>query len=146
MKGVERMSNILFTTAVTALGGREGKVQSEDGVIQFDTAMPGTPRAKQVENATNPEQLFAAGYAACFDSALQVTARKEKVKLESEVTAQVSLLKDEADQGFKLAVTLQVKGTNIEREQLQQLVEKAHTVCPYSKATSGNIDVTLEVL
>ena len=140
------MSEKLFTARATALGGREGKVQSDDGVVQFNTAMPGTPRAKELENATNPEQLFAAGYAACFDSALQMTARKERVKFTSEVTANVSLLKDEEDQGFKLAVVLQVKGTNIEHDQLKDLVEKAHQVCPYSKATRGNIEVTLEVV
>ena len=139
------MSEALFTSTATASGGREGKVQSSDGVIQFDTAMPGTPRAKKLETATNPEQLFAAGYAACFDSALQLVAGKERVKFESEVTANVSLMKDAADQGFKLAVTLQVKGTDIEKSQLEDLVHKAHQVCPYSKATRGNIDVTLEV-
>ncbi len=140
------MSEKLFTASATALGGREGKVRSDDGVIELDTAMPGTPRAKQLENATNPEQLFAAGYAVCFDSALQLTARKERVKFSSEVTANVSLLKDETDQGFKLAVVLQVKGTEIEKEQLEELVHKAHQVCPYSKATRGNIEVKLEVV
>ena len=140
------MSEKLFTARATAVGGREGKVQSDDGVVQFDTAMPGTPRAKELENATNPEQLFAAGYAACFGSALQMTARKEKVKLAPEVTANVSLLKDEEDQGFKLGVLLQVKGTDIERDQLENLVEKAHQVCPYSKATRENIEVVLEVV
>ena len=140
------MSEKLFTSTATALGGREGKVQSEDGVIHFDTAMPGTPRAKKIENATNPEQLFAAGYAACFDSALQSTASKARIKFTSEVTANVSLLKDEQDQGFKLGVVLQVKGTGIERDKLEELVHKAHEVCPYSKATRKNIEVTLEVI
>lgn len=107
--------------------------------------MPGTPRAKKLEKATNPEQLFAAGYAACFDSALQLVARTERVKVETEVTANVSLLKDEADQGYKLGVTLQVKGEGVSASELEALVKKAHGVCPYSKATSGNIDVTLEV-
>jgi osmotically inducible protein OsmC len=139
------MSDVLFTSSATATGGREGRVQSSDSVINFDTAMPGSPRAKKLDKATNPEQLFAAGYAACFDSALQLVASKERVKFDSEVTANVSLMKDEADQGFKLAVTLQVKGTNIEKGQLEDLVHKAHQVCPYSKATKGNIDVTLEV-
>lgn len=140
------MSEKLFSAIATASGGREGKVQSDDGVIQFDTAMPGTPRAKKIENTTNPEQLFAAGYAACFDSALQSTASKARIKFMSEVTANVSLLKDEQDQGFKIGVVLQVKGTGIEREKLEELVHKAHEVCPYSKATRKNIDVTLEVI
>ncbi|RHW32059.1 organic hydroperoxide resistance protein [Lysinibacillus yapensis] len=139
------MSDTLFTSTATAIGGREGKVESSDGIINFETAMPGSPRAKELDQSTNPEQLFAAGYAACFGSALQSVASKERVKLESEVTANVSLLKDAEDEGYKLAVTLQVKGTNIEKSQLEDLVHKAHQVCPYSKATRNNIDVTLEV-
>ncbi|PKG25139.1 organic hydroperoxide resistance protein [Niallia nealsonii] len=139
------MSETIFTTSVTAIGGREGRVESEDYVIQLETAMPGTPRAKELEDATNPEQLFAAGYAACFDGALQLIAGREKVKFDSEVTASVSLMKDAADQGFKLGVTLKVKGTGIEKARLEDLVHKAHQFCPYSKATRGNIDVKLEV-
>ncbi|QUF66757.1 organic hydroperoxide resistance protein [Bacillus atrophaeus] len=139
------MTNTLFTASVSAVGGREGRIVSSDGVLELDVAMPGTPRAKKVEKATNPEQLFAAGYAACFDSALQLVARKERLKIETEVTANVSLLKDEEDQGFKLGVTLQVKGMGIAKSDLGTLVQKAHGVCPYSKATSGNIDVTLVV-
>ncbi|ARW06388.1 organic hydroperoxide resistance protein [Bacillus atrophaeus] len=139
------MTNTLFTASVSAVGGREGRIVSSDGVLELDVAMPGTPRAKKVEKATNPEQLFAAGYAACFDSALQLVARKERLKIETEVTANVSLLKDEEDQGFKLGVTLQVKGMGIAKSDLETLVQKAHGVCPYSKAISGNIDVTLVV-
>ncbi|AKL84071.1 organic hydroperoxide resistance protein [Bacillus atrophaeus] len=139
------MTNTLFTASVSAVGGREGRIVSSDGVLELDVAMPGTPRAKKVEKATNPEQLFAAGYAACFDSALQLVARKERLKIETEVTANVSLLKDEEDQGFKLGVTLQVKGMGIAKSDLETLVQKAHGVCPYSKATSGNIEVTLVV-
>ncbi|WP_039073705.1 organic hydroperoxide resistance protein [Bacillus sp. MSP13] len=139
------MSQALFTATVSAVGGREGKVISSDRVLELDVAMPGTPRANQLEKVTNPEQLFAAGYAACFDSALQLVARTERVKVETEVTANVSLLKDEADQGYKLGVKLQVKGKGVSASELQALVQKAHGVCPYSKATSGNIDVTLEV-
>ncbi|MED4801521.1 organic hydroperoxide resistance protein [Bacillus atrophaeus] len=139
------MTNTLFTASVSAVGGREGRIVSSDRVLELDVAMPGTLRAKKVEKATNPEQLFAAGYAACFDSALQLVARKERLKIETEVTANVSLLKDEEDQGFKLGVTLQVKGMGIAKSDLETLVQKAHGVCPYSKATSGNIDVTLVV-
>lgn len=140
------MSDKLFTASVTAKGGREGHVESSDGVIKFDTAMPGTPRAKELDQATNPEQLFAAGYAACFDGALQKMAGQEHIKFSSEVTANVSLLKDETDQGFKLEVKLQVKGTDIEKDKLEDLMEKAHQFCPYSKATRDNIVVTLEAI
>ncbi|KKI93820.1 Organic hydroperoxide resistance protein OhrA [Bacillus sp. SA1-12] len=140
------MSKSLFTAKVTAVGGREGHVTSSDGNFDLDIAMPGTPRSKELPEATNPEELFAAGYAACFDGALQLMAKKEKVQFDSEVTANVSLLKDEADQGFKLAVTLQVKGSGIEKNKLDGIVHIAHDLCPYSKATRGNIDVTLEVV
>lgn len=140
------MTKPLFTSTVTAVGGREGSVESSDGVIKMDLAMPGTPRKKELQNATNPEQLFAAGYSACFDGALQLIAKKEKVNFESEVTANVSLLKDETDQGFKLGVALQVKGHGIDKEKLEDLVHKAHEFCPYSKATRGNIEVSLEVI
>lgn len=101
------------TSRATAKGGRDGKVTSSDGVLALELAMPGTPKAKERGDATNPEQLFAAGYAACFDSALQLTAGKARMQIETEVTADVSLLKDEADGGYKLGVKLQVKGTNM---------------------------------
>lgn len=139
------MSDVLFTSTATAVGGREGHVKSSDGVINVDLAMPGTPRAKELTNATNPEQLFAAGYSACFDGALQLMAKRANVKFDSEVTANVSLLKDESDGGFKLGVTLHVKGTGVEKAVLEDLVHKAHDFCPYSKATRRNIEVTLEV-
>jgi Ohr subfamily peroxiredoxin len=140
------MTKPLFTSSVTAIGGREGRVQSSEGNLAWEIAMPGTPKKKNFPEATNPEQLFAAGYSACFDSALQLIARKERISFESEVTANVSLLKDEEDQGFKLAVTLQVKGIGADRDILEELVRKAHAFCPYSKATRGNITVELEVI
>ncbi|KAA6453160.1 organic hydroperoxide resistance protein [Bacillus swezeyi] len=140
------MNKPLLTAQATAKGGRDGQVTSSDRVLALELAMPGTPKAKEQEKATNPEQLFAAGYAACFDSALQLTAKKARLHIETEVTANVSLLKDEADGGYKLGVALQVKGTDIEKAELEKLVHKAHTVCPYSKAISGNLDVSLEVI
>lgn len=140
------MSKPLFTSTVRAVGGREGRVESSDGKINLKLAMPGSPQAKEHPDATNPEQLFAAGYSACFDGALQFMAKREKVEFESEVTANVSLLKDESDDGFKIGVTLQVKGSGINKDKLEELIEKAHEFCPYSKATRGNIDINIEVL
>lgn len=140
------MTKPLFTSRATAKGGRDGKVTSSDGVLALELAMPGTPKAKERGDATNPEQLFAAGYAACFDSALQLTAGKARMQIETEVTADVSLLKDEADGGYKLGVKLQVKETNIEPAELESLVHQAHKVCPYSKAISEHVDVILEIL
>lgn len=97
-------------------------------------------------DASNPEQLFAAGYAACFDSALALVARQKRVKTgETQVTAHVSIGKDE-EGGFALSARLEVQIPGVEEETAQELVEAAHQVCPYSKATRGNIDVTLNVL
>jgi len=106
--------------------------------------MPGTPRAIEIPEATNPEQLFAAGYAACFDSALQSVGKIEKVNFDSKVTASVSLLMGELHQ-YSIAVKLAVKGTGIDQETFETLVHKAHEMCPYSKATRGNIDVAFEI-
>ncbi|MDQ0217326.1 organic hydroperoxide resistance protein [Peribacillus cavernae] len=136
----------LYTTAVTAAGGREGHVQSEDGVINFDVRMP-KEMGGSGEKATNPEQLFAAGYAACYDSALNLVIHKEKVNADkTEVTANVTIGKDEADNGFKLAVRLDVSIPGVSKEEAQHLAEQAHQVCPYSKATRENIEVTITVL
>lgn len=132
----------LYTAKATATGGRAGKVTSSDGVLDVGLAMPKSLGGSGAEGATNPEQLFAAGYAACFDSALNLVARQEKKKIESKVAAEVSLGKD-TDGGFKLGVVLTVAVKGLELDEAKQLVEKAHGVCPYSKATSGNIDVEL---
>jgi lipoyl-dependent peroxiredoxin len=132
----------LYTAKATATGGRAGKVTSSDGVLDVGLAMPKSLGGSGAEGSTNPEQLFAAGYAACFDSALNLVARQEKKKIESKVAAEVSLGKD-TDGGFKLGVVLTVAVKGVELDEAKQLVEKAHGVCPYSKATSGNIDVEL---
>ena len=95
---------------------------------------------------TNPEQLFAAGYGACYESALANIARKEGVELKDVVIhSQVSIGKDEGADGFKLAVKLKIEMPGIERSQAEDLAKKAHAFCPYSKATRGNIDVELSV-
>lgn len=136
--------SVLYTASVTVVGGRQGKVVSSDQAINLQLSMP-----KELGGAggegTNPEQLFAAGYAACFDSALQLVIGRKKLKevTGTEVTANVSLLKDPADEGYKLAVTLKVTVTGVDQEAASELVQAAHQVCPYSKATRGNIEVTI---
>ncbi|WP_028400654.1 organic hydroperoxide resistance protein [Ectobacillus panaciterrae] len=134
----------LYTATVTATGGRNGKVVSTDGVIDLDVKMPkalGGPGG----DATNPEQLFAAGYAACFDSALNLVARTKRVKVgTTEVTAHVSIGKG-TDGGFQLEAVLEVKVPGVTKEEAEQLVKEAHQVCPYSKATKGNMNVELKV-
>jgi osmotically inducible protein OsmC len=137
------MVDILYTAAATARGGREGEVVSDDGVLDLSLTMPkelGGPGGDH----TNPEQLFAAGYAACFHSALKRVAGMEKLDVhESSITAQVSLGID--GQAFGLAVVLVGRFPELDEPQGQELMEKAHQVCPYSRATRGNIDVTLQV-
>jgi osmotically inducible protein OsmC len=136
----------LYTTAVKATGGRDGHVHSEDGIINFDVRMP-KELGGAGEKATNPEQLFAAGYAACYDSALNLVIRKARVKAENtEVTANVTIGKDEADDGFKLAVRLDVSIPGVDKEEAESLARQAHQVCPYSNATRDNIDVTIIVV
>ncbi|MBV7509501.1 organic hydroperoxide resistance protein [Bacillus sp. sid0103] len=132
----------LYTASATAEGGRAGKVTSSDGTLNLALSMPKSLGGQGKENATNPEQLFAAGYAACFDSALNLVARQERKRIDSKVTAEVSLGKDH-DGGFKLAAVLNVSIKGVSIDEAKELVKKAHGVCPYSKATNGNIDVQL---
>ena len=133
----------LYTATAVALGdGRNGHVQSSDG--HLDAAVR-TPKELGGEGgATNPEQLFAAGYAACFHSALKLVATKLGADTtDSEVVADVSLITQGA--GFGLAVQLEVTLPELDDEAARDLVERAHQVCPYSNATRGNVDVTLAV-
>lgn len=135
--------DLLYTAVATARGGREGEVVSDDGVLDLLLALPkelGGPGGDQ----TNPEQLFAAGYSACFHSALKRVAGSEKVDVTgSSITAHVSLGIDGAV--FGLAVTLQGAFPTLDAAAGHELMEKAHQVCPYSRATRGNIEVTLTV-
>jgi Ohr subfamily peroxiredoxin len=132
----------LYTATATATGeGRNGHARSDDGLIDIDLAMP--PEMGGKGGATNPEQLFAAGYAACFHSALKLIAARERVKIAgSTVTASVGIGPDETG-GFALSVALRVALPGVEQAQADQLVEAAHAVCPYSNATRGNVPVEL---
>ncbi|WP_448137485.1 organic hydroperoxide resistance protein [Sphingobacterium siyangense] len=134
----------LYNIGATAKGGRNGQVRSENGVLDLAVRMPkGLGGAN--DDYANPEMLFAAGYAACFDSALNLVIRSEKVKTgETSVTAHVSI--GQLDNGgFGLAAELHANIPGVSLELAQQLIEKAHQVCPYSNATRGNIDVKLTV-
>ena len=136
------VQNILYTAQATAVGGREGRAVTSDGVL--DVALS-TPRELGGAGGpgTNPEQLFAAGYSACFLSALKYVAGQEKTALpaESQVTGRVGI--GPIATGFGLQVELTIRVPGLARERLQALVDKAHVVCPYSNATRGNIDVSL---
>ena len=132
----------IYTAAATA-NGREGRAVSSDGQLDLTLAFP--PALGGNGKGTNPEQLFAAGYAACFASALGLVGRQAKVDTgEISVTAEVGLNKD--GEGFALSVTLRVElPEELQNETGKGLVEAAHQVCPYSKATRGNIPVELVV-
>jgi len=137
------LDKTLYTATVTAIGGRDGKVTSEDKTFEHGLAVPkglGGPGGA----GTNPEQLFAAGYAACFGSAIGHIARAQKIETGPvEVTAKVSI--GPTHGVFGLAVSLTVHLPNLPREQTEALVKAAHEVCPYSNATRGNIAVDLAV-
>ncbi|MEU9456324.1 organic hydroperoxide resistance protein [Streptomyces sp. NPDC048277] len=134
----------IYTAAATATG-REGRAVSSDG--QLDLALAFPPALGGNGQGTNPEQLFAAGYAACFASALGAIGRQAKVDTgEISVTAEVGIGKDESDGGFALKVTLRVElPEELANETGEKLVHQAHEFCPYSKATKGNIPVELIV-
>ena len=133
---------VLYTAVATATGGRNGQIKSDNGVLDLQVRAPKAMGGTN-DDYTNPEQLFAAGYAACFDSALNHTIRLEKAETgETSVTAKVSIgpLKGGA---FGLAVELAVNIPGVSIEEAQRLTERAHQVCPYSNATRNNIDVKL---
>ena len=137
---------VLYTATAAATGGRQGRVRSSDGVLDLQLAMPkelGGPGG----GATNPEQLFAAGYAACFENALLRVARERKAPIRgSSVTAHVGIGREESGY-FRLVVDLEVSVPDRDRAEVEELVRIAHEeVCPYSRATRGNIEVSVRVV
>lgn len=139
------MTKPLYTAEATAHGGREGKVNSTNDRLKLDLSMPKELGGPGAAGATNPEELFACGYAACFHSAVKFVAMRQKLDTaDSSVTARVSLHGNGAG-GFKLGVELSVSLPRLDRETAVKLVETAHQVCPYSNATRNNVDVALTV-
>jgi osmotically inducible protein OsmC len=137
------MATIYTAEALSTGAGRNGHVRSADGIIDIDVAVP--KEMGGAGGAANPELLFAAGYAACFHSALQGVARAEKVSLgDSSVGARVGIGPNDAG-GYGLTVHLEVVVPDLPHEQAQRLADQAHQVCPYSNATRGNIEVTVTV-
>ena len=135
---------ILYTADATATGGRNGHVKSDNGVLDLQVRMPKALGGAN-DDHTNPEQLFAAGYAACFDSALNLVIKQEKISTgDTTVTAKVSIGQNDAG-GFGLAIELDVNIKEIDLDKANELVDKAHQVCPYSNATRGNVEVKLSV-
>lgn len=131
-----------YETKATNTGGRKGHVYTDDKAINVDVLPP-----QQADgNATNPEQLFAAGYASCFNGAFDLILKQNKVRdAEPEVTLTVRLVDDENAESPKLEVDIAAKVKNVSQEDAEKYLKDAHDFCPYSKATRGNIDVNLEV-
>lgn len=138
------LEKVVYRSKVTSTGGRNGTSKSEDGKLNLNLSVP-TEMGGTGGDGTNPEQLFAAGYSACFLGALQLVAGKEKVELpqNTSITGEVGLGKIPG--GFNIEVDLNVNAPGMDQQQLQALVEKAHGVCPYSNATRGNVDVRFKV-
>jgi lipoyl-dependent peroxiredoxin len=138
-------TDVKYSTQATATGGRDGRAATADGTLEVRLATP-----KELGGAggegNNPEQLFAAGYSACFLGALKFVAAQEKARIpqDASVTATVGI-GPRSEGGFGLDVGLRIALPGIERQQAEALVRKAHQVCPYSNATRGNLDVRLEV-
>lgn len=141
---MHKLQQTIYTGVATSTGGREGTAVSDDGKLDLTLSTP-----KELGGAggegTNPEQLFAAGYSACFIGALKHVAAAEKVSLGDNVSITAEVAIGPIEVGFAIAVKLTVSLAGVERSLAQSLVEKAHMVCPYSNATRGNIEVTLEL-
>ncbi|UYZ64756.1 organic hydroperoxide resistance protein [Hymenobacter weizhouensis] len=139
MKLVEKF----FTAQAKATGGRDGHVTTNNNVLDVDLSTPKEMGGPGKPGATNPEQLFAAGYSACFEGALAVAARQAGVKLQDvTVEAFIGFGKME-DAGYGISADLHVNIPNVDQAQAEQLVQAAHGICPYSRATRGNIEVNL---
>jgi osmotically inducible protein OsmC len=133
---------VVYTAKTHTTGGREnGASRSSDGRLDIRLSTPGSARI-----GTNPEQLFAAGWSACFESAIALAARKRKIALPADVAIDAEVDLNLADSGYFLRARLNVSLPGVEREAAQVLVDEAHQICPYSKATRGNIDVAINLV
>ena len=132
---------ILFTAKVHTTGGREGAAHSSDGRLDIKLSSPGSPGG-----GTNPEQLFAAGWSACFEGAMGLAARKLKITLPAELAIDAEVDLCLADGGYFLQARLNVSLPGVERELAQTLVDAAHQTCPYSKAIRGNVNVVITLI
>ncbi|AIN20211.1 MULTISPECIES: organic hydroperoxide resistance protein [Yersinia] len=138
------IEKVVYRAKAKATGGRDGRATSSDGVLDVKLGVP-----KEMGGAggavTNPEQLFAAGYSACFLGALKFVASKEKVKIPDDASIEGTVGIGAIPTGFGIEVQLDISLPGVERSVAEDLVKKAHVVCPYSNATRGNIDVTLNI-
>jgi osmotically inducible protein OsmC len=140
------MTKIVYSTRATATGGRDGRARTDDGALDLSLASPKELGGNGQGN--NPEQLFAAGYAACFLGAMKFVASQRqhaRVPADASVSATVGI-GPRSDKGFGLAVTLDISLPGLDRQAAQALVTEADAVCPYSHAVRGNIEVTLQLV
>jgi Ohr subfamily peroxiredoxin len=135
---------VLYTAHATSTGGRNGHTESSDGIVSVDLSVPKAMGGMGKAGTTTPEDLFAAGYAACFGSACEFMARQSKLPLKAiEVKAAVSIGQNEAG-GFGLAVELAVRTEGLSQAEAEQLVAVGHSICPYSLAVKGNVEVNIK--
>jgi len=139
-----KLDKVLYTAKAHTTGGREGRATTDDGLLDVTLQPPKEMGGKG--GATNPEQLFAAGYSACFIGALKFVAGQKKIAVPADTAVDASVAIGPIPDGFGLAVELAVSLPGMDRAAAQELVDAAHIVCPYSNATRGNIDVTLTVV
>jgi len=139
------LEKVLYTAHATATGGRDGSAKSSDGRVSVSLSVP-KEMGGDGGPGTNPEQLFACGYSACFLGALKLVAGKESVKLPDSTKIDGSVSFGPISKGFNIAVELKISAPGVDHAKLQDLVNKAHVVCPYSNATRDNVDVKLTVL
>ena len=133
---------VVYTAKTHTTGGREnGASRSSDGRLDVRLSTPGSVRI-----GTNPEQLFAAGWSACFESAIGLAARQRKITLPADVAVDAEVDLNLADGGYFLGIRLNVSLPGVERDVARALVDEAHQICPYSKATRGNVDVAINLV
>ena len=135
------LDSVLYTGKTHTTGGREGHARSDDGQLDIALSTPGSGR-----NGTNPEQLFAAGWSACFQGAMGIAARKLRITLPAAAAIDAEVDLGKAGEAYQLQARLNVSLPGLDPQQAQAIVDEAHLTCPYSKATRGNIDVVIRLL
>lgn len=138
--GAATITKVLYTGKVLVTGGREGQAKSTDGRLEISLSSPGTSGM-----GTNPEQLFAAGWSACFIGAMKINASSLQIPLPAETSVNAEVDLASSDDGYALQARLEVNLPGLTAEQARTLVEAAHQTCPYSKATRGNIGVEINI-
>jgi Ohr subfamily peroxiredoxin len=138
---MNKLDKVLYTARAHTTGGRDGQSRSDDGRLDVKLSSPGT-----AGQGTNPEQMFAAGYSACFIGAMKAVAGKQKVTLPQDLAVDAEVDLGPVGQAYGIAARLNVKLPGMDRAQARQLVDAAHQVCPYSNATRGNIDVQINLV